>query len=748
MYALANKMHPMRHFYPALTGIFAIIWSATTTKARESGFVDSRFKWRPDWTTKALENTSTPTPTICWENSSPTYTAPNGRVYDHTAIKNTTVEIIRITWERYSNIKFIWQDGFGISCDVKVHLDHEGVSLLDDVGYAGKNLYLNISWMVPLQGAFDANSKHPPSLKWNSTATSPATRQNLQYDYLRETVIHEFGHILGLVHEQNRHDRPKDSQPQGPPGDVPIGAYDIFSIMNYDWTKQNQNPIPKLSCGDVATARYLYGPHPTFPNLAPSCTPEAIKTATPSQLAPDQFTSWVADINLNSGTRTGKFADDYPRDNGDIVTAIPGVYQDNGRYLNTRILITRTNGTIPGYDIRFSLVDPNPNPNDPSLSCSKPMKIPQIRLATIEKPSGYSKWLPESCNENSFCHDIPLPSVQLSACNPAQTVSIPAGKGTYNAATKSFKFAQCDWQDQTLIGYVGSAISFGMFSSGGTSTCVERDGLFTEFLFYINGDWFSKAPPVSLPADYGRAIKFYPAMPEASSLPSSIVALSDGTRKYDYLISKHEVTQGEYHGVMKKLPFGHLGNLSVPAENISWFDAILYCNKKSELGSLNPVYTYQTASFDAQGNCTGLSNLSVDHSKNGYRLPTVDEWKQAYRAGTTTFWYWPGSYPTSPQSPNYAWYWDNSGGEPHSIGLKIPNNWDLYDMGGNVSEWVWAGPGETYAYQMGGHTRDLEFNVDASGTMRVKSERHPYNGFRVLRRVGSVQPTLQFLLMD
>ena len=81
-----------------------------------------------------------------------------------------------------------------------------------------------------------------------------------------------------------------------------------------------------------------------------------------------------------------------------------------------------------------------------------------------------------------------------------------------------------------------------------------------------------------------------------------------------------------------------------------------------------------------------LDKLNAVSPSYHFRLPSEAEWEYAYRAGTTTRFYW-GDDPYYNDINEYAWYDENSGGETHDVGLKLPNAWGLHDMAGTVLEW-------------------------------------------------------------
>jgi len=165
----------------------------------------------------------------------------------------------------------------------------------------------------------------------------------------------------------------------------------------------------------------------------------------------------------------------------------------------------------------------------------------------------------------------------------------------------------------------------------------------------------------------------------------------------DFAIGKYEVTQGQWRKIMGHNPsnFSSCGD-NCPVERVSWNDAQNFIRKlNSQTGTV-------------------------------FRLPTEAEWEYAARSGGKQ-----EKYSGGDNVDEVAWYSGNSESKTHPVGQKQPNGLGIYDMSGNVLEWVndWKGN-----YTSGRHQNPLEPPSNSSHMVRGGSWGTAAKGIRVANR--------------
>ncbi|MER6448747.1 sulfatase-modifying factor protein [Streptomyces venezuelae] len=208
------------------------------------------------------------------------------------------------------------------------------------------------------------------------------------------------------------------------------------------------------------------------------------------------------------------------------------------------------------------------------------------------------------------------------------------------------------------------------------------------------------------------------------TVPGGHVTLSDrrtertwSVELAPYELAAHPVTQAAYAQTTGTDPGSGQGSGLLPVHDLSWWDAVRYCNTLSRQEGLTPAYRLPHATGTTDNGDGQEDGVTWDREADGYRLPTEAEWEHACRAGTAGPRYGP--------LDDIAWHRGNSREHIHEVGGRLPNSWGLYDMLGNVWEWCW----DVYDPEVYGSYRVLRgggwFDEHWSCRASVRRRSHP-----------------------
>lgn len=176
----------------------------------------------------------------------------------------------------------------------------------------------------------------------------------------------------------------------------------------------------------------------------------------------------------------------------------------------------------------------------------------------------------------------------------------------------------------------------------------------------------------------------------------------------DFAMMKTEVPECLYETVIA----GNIGsfneNIEFPKDSVTWHDAVKFCNLLSEIFGFTPVYVDDPKAIDG---------ISKNDNANGFRLPTGEEWVYAAKGGQDY------KYSGSDSLDEVGWFYYSSDRtyRVHPVAQKKANDYGLYDMSGNLSEWCWGAYDANHHYVYGGNWHSGDDGCRVTSFARVAS---------------------------